>query len=67
MEVENINIKRVIDKTLYSLKNLGFKGTVRKITDKLFGKKEDVLSLNVERYNLWLENNKLCKTNDSPN
>ena len=59
MEVENINIKRAIDKTLYSLKNLGFKGTVRKITDKLFGKKEDILSLNVERYKIWLKNNKL--------
>ena len=57
--MEDINIKRAIDKTLYSLKNLGFKGTVRKITDKLFGKKEDILSLNVERYKTWLENNKL--------
>ena len=61
MEVENINIKRVISKTIYSFKNLGFKGTVRKITDKLFGKKEDILSLNEKRYSVYLENNKLTE------
>ena len=57
--MENINIKRLVSKTMYSLKNLGFKGTVRKITDKLFGKKEDILSLNEKRYKVYLENNKL--------
>lgn len=57
--MENINIKRLVSKTMYSLKNLGFKGTVRKITDKLFGKKEDILSLNEKHYKVYLENNKL--------
>ena len=54
-----MKLKRVLDKLIYSYKNIGLKGTVVKITDKIFKKKPTFEMLNSERYVDWQKNNKL--------
>ena len=53
-----MNLKRAIDKMVYSYKNIGFIATNRKIIDKLFNKKEEADKINFDRYVGWqLKNN----------
>ena len=53
-----MNLKRAIDKMVYSYKNIGFIATNRKIIDKLFNKKEEADKINYDRYVGWqLKNN----------
>ena len=54
-----MKLKRVLDKLIYSYKNIGLKGTVVKITDKIFKKKPTFEMLNSERYVVWQKNNNL--------
>ena len=56
-----MNIKRLLEKTMYSIENIGFKGTMIKILDKVFSRVESNSLKNERKYKIWLENNKLSE------
>ena len=56
-----MKLKRVLDKLIYTYKNIGLKGTVVKVTDKIFKKKPTFEKINSEKYVIWQEKNNLSE------